>query len=471
MVSGDSTYIIKEVCDLWELHVTANSTCELTAGGGVIYEVNSVIDTFLYGVVDSQWGKDTLALVGEDSISILGYLDFGASDDCLTATVVKKKGICETVLCGELISYAGNQGYIHRFPLDIATGTWIIDIGTATVVDTFIFVINGDTIINLAWGGDNLLTGGLVGPFLWDNGVFTFYPDDPDAIPYWRTIGVKKNLSKNYNLGLARFIITVPPNICKGEVTMASNGGYTVWDMFKQCCVDCVPVPPMIVSKDTSFCGFGYIDDALFAQDSLYIVHSTTLGGCSLETQWHITVYPVPQLEVATLPQKSCQDVPITVMTTATDPVKVTSLTGWSAETDGNITLPLTAMLTGFNTLGLSVENAWGCQYDTLISFERVFCDVYFPTALSPNNDGINDTYYPQAGEGVVDEVIEMAIYDRWGDWVWRNQAFQVNDPLQGWDGSFRKKVCEQDVLVYRALLRMFDGTERLYMGGVTLVR
>ncbi|USN55199.1 MAG: gliding motility-associated C-terminal domain-containing protein [Candidatus Peribacteria bacterium] len=96
---------------------------------------------------------------------------------------------------------------------------------------------------------------------------------------------------------------------------------------------------------------------------------------------------------------------------------------------------------------------------------------VYFPTAVSPNNDGINDTYYPQAGEGVVDEVIEMAIYDRWGNWVWRNQAFPVNDSSQGWDGSFRRQVCEQDVFVYWALLKMSDGTERVYKGGVTLVR
>lgn len=54
--------------------------------------------------------------------------------------------------------------------------------------------------------------------------------------------------------------------------------------------------------------------------------------------------------------------------------------------------------------------------------------NFYFPTAFTPNNDGLNDVFKPATfyqGE------YDLRIYDRWGALV-----FQSNDPQAFWDGS-----------------------------------
>lgn len=121
------------------------------------------------------------------------------------------------------------------------------------------------------------------------------------------------------------------------------------------------------------------------------------------------------------------------------------------------------------------------CSCDSTVVTKRIFVpcdpeekeegDVFFPTVFSPNGDGINDYFYPQAGDGVVDQVIEMKIFDRWGNWVWQHNSFPVNDPSQGWAGTFRGDPCEQDVHVYVATVRFRDGNIRQYKGDIMLVR
>jgi gliding motility-associated-like protein len=52
----------------------------------------------------------------------------------------------------------------------------------------------------------------------------------------------------------------------------------------------------------------------------------------------------------------------------------------------------------------------------------------YFPTAFTPNGDGLNEVFKPATFyEGPYD----IRIYDRWGQLV-----FQSNDPKEAWDGS-----------------------------------
>src|SRR5690606_31931382 len=54
--------------------------------------------------------------------------------------------------------------------------------------------------------------------------------------------------------------------------------------------------------------------------------------------------------------------------------------------------------------------------------------NFYFPTAFTPNGDGLNEVFKPATFyEGEYD----LRIYDRWGALV-----FQSNDPQAHWDGS-----------------------------------
>jgi gliding motility-associated-like protein len=55
---------------------------------------------------------------------------------------------------------------------------------------------------------------------------------------------------------------------------------------------------------------------------------------------------------------------------------------------------------------------------------------LYIPNAFTPNNDGINDVFYPQL-TFVSDDTFSFIVFDRWG-----NKLIELIDPTKGWDGK-----------------------------------
>jgi gliding motility-associated-like protein len=70
-----------------------------------------------------------------------------------------------------------------------------------------------------------------------------------------------------------------------------------------------------------------------------------------------------------------------------------------------------------------------------------------------------------------VEQIVELRIYDRWGNFVFTKNEFPPNIENFGWDGSFRDKEMNPAVFVYGARVLMKDGSQRFYKGDVTLVR
>ena len=57
-----------------------------------------------------------------------------------------------------------------------------------------------------------------------------------------------------------------------------------------------------------------------------------------------------------------------------------------------------------------------GCSdSDDMTIFVRKDRPVYFPNAFSPNDDGINDVFYIQAGSNIR-EIKSFLIFNRWGE-------------------------------------------------------
>lgn len=83
---------------------------------------------------------------------------------------------------------------------------------------------------------------------------------------------------------------------------------------------------------------------------------------------------------------------------------------------------------------------------DTIIAWLKPMDYVYYtPNAFTPNDDGINDVFFPV--NNVVDlETYELSIFDRWG-----GQIYQSTDPAEGWDGSSGSGPMPAGVYVYRA--------------------
>jgi gliding motility-associated-like protein len=121
----------------------------------------------------------------------------------------------------------------------------------------------------------------------------------------------------------------------------------------------------------------------------------------------------------------------------------------------------------------LVVTDLQGCTYvaGTLIEvrepqIEPPIHRLYFPTAFSPNGDGINDTWQVQ-GSGTL-WLERMEVYDRWGGLVW---SCQGDADLCAWDGHTRGKAVSPGVYTWLIVLHHPDGTTRQYQGEVAVVR
>lgn len=116
-------------------------------------------------------------------------------------------------------------------------------------------------------------------------------------------------------------------------------------------------------------------------------------------------------------------------------------------------------------TYTLTVSDSIGCtQYDTVTIFVELFCgEVFVPNAFSPNGDGQNDILYVR---GPCIQTVEFKVFNRWGECV-----FKTDDPLIGWDGTWRGQACENGVFTYTAKGYTLDGNSFSKKGNVSLVK
>ena len=120
--------------------------------------------------------------------------------------------------------------------------------------------------------------------------------------------------------------------------------------------------------------------------------------------------------------------------------------------------------------LQLTATNVEGCTSTDEISIEvDLDYSVYIPNSFSPNGDNINDNFSLFAREGLIDQVEEFMVFDRWGNLLFETQNLQANDPDFGWDGRFNGQVVNDDQLVYSAKIRFIDQTTEIVSGTFTI--
>lgn len=108
-----------------------------------------------------------------------------------------------------------------------------------------------------------------------------------------------------------------------------------------------------------------------------------------------------------------------------------------------------------------------GCTSNTL-TYEITVLDcstIYIPNSFTPDNDGINDLWYPV---GVGWEWIDVTIFDRWGMQVWWS-----TDLDGAWDGSFRKGkyYVQNDVYAYKVIWKGYNNNPEIIYGHVVVIR
>ncbi|TNE59211.1 MAG: T9SS type B sorting domain-containing protein [Bacteroidetes bacterium] len=124
------------------------------------------------------------------------------------------------------------------------------------------------------------------------------------------------------------------------------------------------------------------------------------------------------------------------------------------------------------NTYMVTVTDENGCQNESsvLVEVEKPR-GVYVPSGFSPNGDGNNDLLMVHGKSRQIRSVKVFRVFDRWGELVYEDLDFNVNDQQRGWDGNFRGDPCQTGVYVWYAEVEYLDGFEQSIRGNTTLIR
>ncbi len=96
--------------------------------------------------------------------------------------------------------------------------------------------------------------------------------------------------------------------------------------------------------------------------------------------------------------------------------------------------------------------------------------EVFIPKAFTPNGDGMNDRFRIYANTQV-QHIEDFAIFNRWGNLVFRSNLTKIDDEQASWDGRYLGRNAEPGVYTYLLKIRFINGTTKLYKGDISLIR
>ncbi|MES2139546.1 MAG: PKD domain-containing protein [Bacteroidota bacterium] len=202
----------------------------------------------------------------------------------------------------------------------------------------------------------------------------------------------------------------------------------------------------------------------------------TTTNGCTsnnTSAPFNINAYPYP---IAAFSVNSTQlDIPYDLLICTNQSTNAT-LYNWSFGDGGTSFAENPQHL--YNSVGIFqvqfiATSPYGCA-DTAYSTITTNADVIFPNVFTPNPVGgpggnydlntlDNDIFFPYTTG--VDE-FKLEIFNRWGE-----QVFESLDIKKGWDGYYRGVLCQTDVYVWKAHIKLNNGKTFDKSGDVTLLR
>jgi gliding motility-associated-like protein len=107
---------------------------------------------------------------------------------------------------------------------------------------------------------------------------------------------------------------------------------------------------------------------------------------------------------------------------------------------------------------------------DTILVKPICSGESYFiPNTFSPNNDGVNDVFYPR-GKGLYN-IQSMRIFNRWGQLLFERKDFPANTASNGWDGTSNGRPAPADAYVYIIEVVCNNAQVIALHGDVTLIR
>lgn len=132
----------------------------------------------------------------------------------------------------------------------------------------------------------------------------------------------------------------------------------------------------------------------------------------------------------------------------------------WST---GDTTAAITVTQPGTYSVTVAAQQ---CTFtDSVTIGEATGAGPWFPNAFTPNANDLNEIFIPK-GEGITD--YHLLIFNRWGELL-----FETTDFFQGWNGTYKGTLVQEDVYVWIADYRSAcqDNTAKRRIGHVSVIR
>ena len=212
-------------------------------------------------------------------------------------------------------------------------------------------------------------------------------------------------------------------------------------------------------------------DAQQYGQTGIFTVTTiaTNSSGCRDTATRNILVNPLPQV---TLPSTMTMQAGFPVTIPAEYSNNVIDYT-WTPDATLNCNdCPQPIASPKFNTnYTVAFVDSNGCRNTGQVQIIVICKDanVFIPNTFSPNGDGTNDVFYVR-GRGL-DRVKSLRIFNRWGEVVFEQQQFPVNNPAFGWNGKYKGRNALPDVYVYQ--VEVFCDNSQLirFEGNVALIQ
>ena len=198
----------------------------------------------------------------------------------------------------------------------------------------------------------------------------------------------------------------------------------------------------------------------------IYPITITDNDGCKTDTSIEVKPY---------------SNSPVNIVADKTDPTcekengGMIMITATGAQAPYRIRYKNTLYTNGTKLTGLEkgrymllIENADGCVADTsFVSLDLQLtpqCNVLFvPTAFTPDNNGLNDTFKPTVGAGVRN--YQLLVFNRMGQIV-----FETTDRYKGWDGKVNGQLQSSAVYAWQVTYNTFDSPQKLISKGTMVL-
>lgn len=187
-------------------------------------------------------------------------------------------------------------------------------------------------------------------------------------------------------------------------------------------------------------------------------VEVTDSYGCAQRDSLYLSVQDLPEVDLGN-DTSLCGDQSLN-LDAGPDGVMFT----WST---GDIGQQILVYQNGEQEIWVEVVDAFDCSNGDTILIEACNLEFYFrdiPTAITVNDDGVNDVWNLEKLSGYSQAVVE--IFDQWGTLVWRSEPGYPDS----WDGrNMHGNLVPVDS--YHFVIDFNDGSSEHFIGYVTVIR